>query len=115
MVASKATGAAVGGSDPGRGPDAGKARAGSKAKPASRCSLTLRIGETAYNVRPVATVETVEVKAFHLTREGSPPYRVSQTDRGFRCSCPDAQYRHGDPDDAGCKHVRAMRAVGLVG
>jgi hypothetical protein len=41
-------------------------------------------------------------------------YTVADTGDGATCDCPDFLFRHDGHDQTGCKHVRALRALGLL-
>jgi hypothetical protein len=41
-------------------------------------------------------------------------YDVAATAHGDTCTCPDQTYRHEGRDDIGCKHVQALRLMGLL-
>ncbi len=41
-------------------------------------------------------------------------FDVAETVHGAVCDCPDFVFRRDGLDPAGCLHIRAMRAVGLL-
>ena len=53
-------------------------------------------------------------RAFRLTRKED-IYDVAQTVHGAVCDCPDFIFRRDGRDPEGCLHIRAMRAVGILG
>jgi hypothetical protein len=86
-----------------------------KAKQAARdtCSLTLRIRSTDYRVTPHPCTTG---RAWRLRRaDGKGSCVVAEGPGGPTCDCPDARFRHSGLDDEGCKHIRACRALGLIG
>lgn len=79
-------------------------------------ALTLEINGTAYALRPLACTEHKDV-AWRVTKADGAAYEVSSAwDGPTLCSCPAFRWRHADagPHDAGCKHIRALRALELV-
>jgi hypothetical protein len=53
-------------------------------------------------------------RAFQLTKPDGGSYDVAQSHHGPICDCPDFIYRRDGLDPAGCKHVRALVACGLI-
>lgn len=85
-----------------------------KAKPADTCRLTVRIRSVDYTARPVRP-ETPEVtRAWRLRRADGETYTVADTTDGATCECMDFLYRHDGRDQDGCKHIRALRVLGLI-
>lgn len=86
-----------------------------QAKPET-CRLTLTIGRRSYAVRR-ARADAREfgiVRAFRLRRlDNAECYTVARTIDGASCDCADATFRHPE-GNAACKHVRALRAWGLI-
>jgi predicted nucleic acid-binding Zn finger protein len=41
-------------------------------------------------------------------------YDILLTPHGPACSCPDWEFRRNGRDEGGCKHVKSLRAVGLL-
>ncbi len=88
-----------------------------RVKPASTARpshLFLAIGETFYTVRPVGPDPDAALKAFRLLKADGTLYDVAQTPFGPACDCPDFIYRRDGTDPAGCKHVQALVAYGLI-
>jgi hypothetical protein len=91
-------------------------------QPAGTCSLTLTINGTRYRVRPIDGREFGALRAFRLVKLGGKPapdggpcvYDVAEDLTGAACDCPDFIIRRDGLCAAGCKHLRAMRAVGLL-
>jgi hypothetical protein len=76
--------------------------------------LILTIRETDYAVRPLACDPPIAARAFQLRKPDGTFYDVAQTPFGSTCDCPDFVYRRDGLDPLGCKHVRALRAYGLI-
>jgi hypothetical protein len=75
------------------------------------CRLTLSINGTNYSVRPnVGAAYT----AFRLKKSDGTTYDVASTEHGLTCDCPDHVFHRDGLDPAGCKHVKAMVACGLL-
>jgi len=53
-------------------------------------------------------------RAFRLQKPDGTLYDVTQTPFGPTCDCPDFIYRRDGIDTAGCKHVQALVAFGLI-
>ncbi len=75
------------------------------------CRLTLSINGTAYGVTPN---RGAAVKAFRLRKADGTVYDVSQDVHGLACDCPDFIFHRDGLDAAGCKHIKAMAACGLL-
>ncbi len=76
--------------------------------------LFLAIQRNIYLVRPLACDGGEAVRAFRLNKADGTLYDVEQTRYGPRCDCPDFIFRRDGLDPAGCKHVRALVAYGLI-
>lgn len=85
-----------------------------KPKPADVCRLSLTIAGTMYHVRPLALDDPDDVRAYRLRKADGTVYHVLQNAMtGHQCDCGDFTFRRDGKDPAGCKHVRALVAVGL--
>jgi hypothetical protein len=90
-------------------------------KDADGARLEMRIDGklTVYQVEDLCPDPAVASPAYRLTKAGpglfSEPtaYDVAVTEHGAVCSCPDFIYRRAN-DPEPCKHIRAMRAKGLL-
>ena len=83
-------------------------------KPASgKCGLTLRINGTRYRVRPLPA-DFGGMRAFRLTKPDGEFHDIAREIHGLSCTCGDWVFRRDGIDEAGCKHVRAAVAVGLL-
>jgi hypothetical protein len=80
--------------------------------PASR--LLLVINQTVYGVRPLRDDPGAAARAFRLRKPDGTLYDVAQTPFGPVCDCPDFIFRRDGIDPAGCKHVKALVAEGLI-
>jgi hypothetical protein len=65
----------------------------------------------------------VQGRAYGLTRLGDgwlvekdhrTAHEVTMGPEGPSCSCPDYRYRRAGLDSLGCRHIRALRAEGLL-
>ncbi|MBX6312580.1 MAG: hypothetical protein IRY99_06625 [Isosphaeraceae bacterium] len=84
------------------------------APPQRSIRLMLMIQETQYTVRRVACDPLIGARAFRLLKEDGTLYDVIQTPFGPECDCPDFVFRRLGIDPAGCKHVQALVALGLI-
>lgn len=73
--------------------------------------LTLTINGTSYAVRPFGTPDGT---AWKLRRPDGTAHHVAPTPHGPTCTCGDFTWRRDGLDPRGCKHVRALVAVGLI-
>jgi hypothetical protein len=87
-------------------------RAAASDLPTSR--LFLAINRTVYDVRPVRCPPEHAARAFRLIKADGTLYDVAQTPFGAECDCPDFIFRRDGIDPAGCKHVKALVANGLI-
>ena len=82
--------------------------------PTGVCRLTLDINGTAYAVIPNRGASELVSRAFRLRKADGTTYDVATTPHGATCDCPDYLFNRQDKDVAGCKHVKAMKACGLL-
>jgi hypothetical protein len=85
-----------------------------KHKPADTCNLIVRIRGVDYTARPVRPETSDCIRAWRLRRPNGEAYLVGETIDGATCECGDFVFRHEGNDQVGCKHVRALRALGLL-
>lgn len=80
------------------------------------CTLTLAIRGDQYRVRGVqADAFGATSRAYRLRKAGTHEvHHVAETIHGPTCDCPDQTFRHEGRDALGCKHIRALKALGLV-
>jgi hypothetical protein len=76
--------------------------------------LDLRIRGTTYGVDHVPCAPDAARRLYRLRKPDGTWYDVVQTEYGPECDCPDFVYRRAGLDPAGCKHVRALVAFGLI-
>src|SRR4051794_10245470 len=82
-----------------------------KLRPADTCRLTVHIRGVAYGARPIASEDG---RAWRLRKADGTLHDVAETPHGPTCSCGDQTFRHEGLDALGCKHIRALRALGLI-
>jgi hypothetical protein len=82
--------------------------------PHGTCRLTLTINGTAYAVKPVACDPGAALRCFELRKGDGTRYHSSQHEHGAECDCPDFVFHRDGLDPAGCKHVRALVACGML-
>jgi hypothetical protein len=78
------------------------------------CRLTLDINGTAYAAIPNRGASELASRAFRLKKGDGTIYDVAATAHGVTCDCPDYFFNRQDKDVNGCKHVKAMKACGLL-
>ena len=92
-------------------------RAASQRKPArpphGYARLVLTINGTPYRVRRLACDPSAAMNAFRLRKDDGSHYNVASTPDGHICDCPDFTFNRDGIDPHGCKHIKAMIAVGL--
>ena len=79
------------------------------------CRLVLVINGTSYTLRRIPCDPAAVLKAFRLRKSDGTTYFVAKTEHGPTCDCPDFTFHRDGLDPAGCKHVKALAAVGLMG
>lgn len=87
------------------------------ARPAGgTCGLTLSINGVRYRVRPIPCGDFGAVKAFRLAKQGGKGdvYDLVAFVDHAACDCPDFTFHRDGRDPAGCKHLKAARACGLI-
>jgi hypothetical protein len=84
------------------------------AVPHGVCRLTLTINSVAYAVIPNRGASELATKAFRLKKGDGTIYDVAATARGVSCDCRDYLFNRDGKDVNGCKHVKAMKACGLL-
>lgn len=86
-------------------------------KPATGVArLTLAINGVDYAVRPLAVPPDSGVARLLQLRKlaDGTVYHASQHPHGDECTCPSFVFDHDGRDALGCKHLVALRAVGLL-
>lgn len=85
-----------------------------KSRRAGSCSLALTINGTPYDlVVHQAEAEGVG-RVFRLAKANGESYDVSEHADECLCTCPDFESRRRGLDALGCKHIRSLRALGLM-
>lgn len=94
-----------------------------RSKPADKCRMTIRIGDTDYDVRPV---RGTDVRCFRFRRpatradrrvHGEAAYvdhHVAVNEHGPSCDCGDFAFRRDGIDPRGCKHIRVLRVLRVI-
>jgi hypothetical protein len=85
-----------------------------KPKPLDTCKLTVTIRGERYTARPLTPGTSGVIRAWRLRKADGTCYTVADTLDGASCECGDFHWRHEGQDHLGCKHVRALRALGLI-
>jgi hypothetical protein len=83
-------------------------------KPADVCRLAVTIRGDAYSARPIRPESADVIHAWRLRKADGTTYTVADTIDGQTCECGDYSFRHAGRDLLGCKHIRAIRALGLI-
>lgn len=78
------------------------------------CRMVIVIRGESYTARPVRDCTGDVARAWRLRKGDGTAYTVADTTDGATCECADFTFRHQGHDQAGCKHIRAMRALGLI-
>jgi hypothetical protein len=93
-------------------------RAGNQRKPArpphGLARLMLVVNGTSYTIRTIPCDPSAALKAFRLRKVDGTHYNVATTEYGPVCDCPDFVFNRDGIDPDGCKHIKAMIAVGLI-
>jgi len=76
--------------------------------------LSLTINGTPYAVWPVHCDPTAARRCWSLRKADGTSYHASQHTWGAECDCPDFIFRRDGRDPAGCKHVKALTALGML-
>lgn len=79
------------------------------------CRLTLTVNGVPYRVRPIPADDFAALQAFRLKKSDGTIYDVALTVHGLTCDCPDFTFHRDGIDPAGCKHIKALVACGLLG
>ncbi len=86
-------------------------RSGTPARPVC---LVLAIDPMLYQVRPLPCDPLIAHRAFRLRKPDGTIYDVVETAHGPECDCPDFIFRRDGIDPAGCKHIQALIASGMI-
>lgn len=78
-------------------------------------SLALSINHQVYTVEPIRSDDPDAVRAWRLTKkQDGDVYDVAQTTHGPACDCGDFEFRHQGQNTLGCKHLQALRLMGML-
>jgi predicted nucleic acid-binding Zn finger protein len=85
-------------------------------EPKGVCNLTLKINDSLYRVRgSKAQAFGATSRAFVLAKVGGiESYEVAETALGAVCDCPAFKYGRIDNPTYSCKHLRSLRALGII-
>jgi hypothetical protein len=86
-----------------------------KTRPTDVCRLSVTIRGVCYSARPIRPETSDVIRAWRLRKADGMTYTVADTIDGATCDCADYVCRHDGHDQTGCKHIRALRALGLIG
>jgi hypothetical protein len=78
------------------------------------CRLTLHINGVAYGLRRIPCAAAAALKAWRLRKADGTTYHAAVTEHGPVCDCPDFTFHREGLDPAGCKHIKALAASGLM-
>lgn len=81
---------------------------------ATPAQLYLTIRDGLYAVRKIDCDPLIGDQAYRLLKADGNCYDVIQTRYGPSCDCPDFLFRRDGLDPAGCKHIQALVACGLI-
>jgi hypothetical protein len=76
--------------------------------------LMLVINGTSYTIRTIPCDASAALKAYRLRKVDGTTYNVATTVFGAVCDCADFTFHRDGIDPDGCKHIKAMIAVGLI-
>jgi len=78
-------------------------------------SLALAVDHQTYSITPIPVQDDEVWHAWRLEKSSdrTTHYNVSEGNYGATCDCPDQTMRHEGIDNVGCKHIRALRAMGM--
>ncbi|AGA26047.1 hypothetical protein Sinac_1669 [Singulisphaera acidiphila DSM 18658] len=83
-------------------------------RPQHTVRMTLTINTTTYEVEPVPCDPGTALQCFALRKSNQVVYHVSRHDHGAECTCADFEFNRNHRDPLGCKHIRAMVAIGVL-
>lgn len=80
-----------------------------------RAKLLIEINDFRYTLRKIEASPEIALVAWRLTKSDGRIYDVRLDENGFvACDCFDFLKNREGKDPAGCKHCRALKAVGLL-
>jgi hypothetical protein len=82
--------------------------------PTGTCRLSLSINGVLYAIRRLECDPGAARVLWRLRKADGTSYHVARTDHGDDCSCPDFIFNRDGFDAEVCKHIRSLRACGLL-
>lgn len=76
--------------------------------------LMILISGATYTLRRIPCDPSIAARAWRLRKPDGAAYYVALTEYGPTCDCPDWTFHREGRDAEGCKHIRALKAVGLI-
>lgn len=77
------------------------------------CRLFLRISGVCYGLERITPAPAV-FRGWRLRKVDGTCYDVGQDQHGITCTCPDFAFRRDGLEPEGCKHIKALKTVGLL-
>lgn len=77
--------------------------------------LLIRISGRLYGLTRIDRRPSAVLEGWRLTKPDGTTYDCGRTRHGYSCDCPDYVFRREDLEPDGCKHCKALVAVGLLG
>lgn len=78
------------------------------------CRLFLRISGVVYALCRIDPTPSAVLEGWRLRKPDGTTYDVGRTAHGCTCDCPDFEFRRAGWEPEGCKHIKALKAVGLI-
>lgn len=75
--------------------------------------LFVRIGGSIYALHRITPAPAV-FRGWRLRKVDGTCYDVGQDQHGCLCTCPDFAFRRDGLEPEGCKHIKALKTVGLL-
>jgi predicted nucleic acid-binding Zn finger protein len=79
------------------------------------CRLSLSIGNERYGLSRLDRAGEATLEAWRLVKGDGTTYDCTLSEGGPSCDCPDFIWRREGVSPDGCKHIRGLEAVGLLG
>lgn len=83
-------------------------------RPQHTIRLTLTISTTTHEVEPIPCAMSEARQCFQLRKPNGEVHHVSTHDFGGVCTCGDFEFNRNHRDPLGCKHIRALVAMGVL-
>lgn len=78
------------------------------------CRAIVEINGTPYVARPLPSADASVRRLYRLRKPDGSLYHVAQGAHGPECDCPDFIFHRSGLDPAGCKHIQALTAYGML-